>query len=549
MEGKAGFGNGGPMPKNGLDKVIDYLRNIALRQEAAGMTDRQLLDGFIAARDEVAFAVLVRRYAPLVWNVCRRVLGNQHDAEDAFQATFLVLVRKAASIAKRDVLANWFYGVAHRTSLKAKAATNKRQAREKQVPEMPEPQAARDDLWSKLLPVLDQELSRLPDKYRAAIVLCDLQGKTRKEVARQLRLPEGTVASRLARARAMLAQRLARHGLAVSGGTLAAAVSGNAESACVPAAVVWGTIKAATLFAAGKAVAGGAISAKVAGLTEGVVRAMLMSKLKSPVALLVMATAIAFGRGAAWYEASGQAGGAGEEKPSLLPKSTSQVAKQDKKGKPAVGTDQKKAEEAASGGAAKAGEILKAFETNAALYDERFSEKRIAVTGKMVRIKRMDPNPQKEVGYVLEMQCPGSKDDEPSILVTFVFTDKDRKQLAQLKENQVMTIEGLCQVTVRLPPGVFAPGGFGGGGFGAAGGFGGGFPGAGALGGGGFQGGFGGAIGGNGLGGPPLGGNLGNPGGAGLPGFPGAPGVAIGTFDPDQPAITFLGSKIVQVEK
>jgi RNA polymerase sigma factor (sigma-70 family) len=285
------------MPKNGLDKVIDYLRNIALRQEAAGMTDRQLLEGFIAARDEIAFAILVRRYAPLVWNVCRRVLTNHHDAEDAFQATFLVLVRKAASIANRDLLANWLYGVAHRTALKAKAATGKRQSREKQVAEMPEPTAVHDDLWSKMLPVLDQELSCLPDKYRACIVLCDLQGKTRKDVARLLRVPEGTVGSRLARARAMLAKRLRRHGLAVSGGTLAAVVSGNAESACVPVTVVWSTIKAATVLAAGQTVAG-VISTQVAGLTEAVVRAMFMSNMKIAMgAMLVAVSVTALGGG------------------------------------------------------------------------------------------------------------------------------------------------------------------------------------------------------------------------------------------------------------
>jgi len=302
------------MATNGLDKVVQHLKSIAFRQEAARMTDKQLLDCYLAKRDEAAFAVLVRRHGPLVWNVCRRILPSHHDAEDAFQATFLVLVRKASSIVSRELLANWLYGVAHRTALKARAALGRRQARERQVVDMPEAQGAEPDLWSNLLPVLDQELTRIPEKYRAAIVLCDLEGKTRKEAARLLRLPEGTVASRLTRGRAMLATRLGRHGLAVSGGTLAAVVAQNAASACVPASVVWGTIKAATLLAAGKAAAAGAMSAKVAALTEGVVRAMFLTKLKTTmVALLVGVSAIGIGGGLLRYGlAAGRASIEGE---------------------------------------------------------------------------------------------------------------------------------------------------------------------------------------------------------------------------------------------
>ena len=162
------------------------------------------------------------------------LLGNYHDAEDAFQATFLVLVRKAASIVPREMVGNWLYGVAHQTALKARATAAKRKGRERQVTDMPEPAVAGQDLWPDLQPLLDQELSRLPDKYRAVIVLCDLEGKTRKEAARQLGVPEGTVASRLARARAMLAKRLARRGVTVSGGALAAVLSEKAASAGVP---------------------------------------------------------------------------------------------------------------------------------------------------------------------------------------------------------------------------------------------------------------------------------------------------------------------------
>jgi RNA polymerase sigma factor (sigma-70 family) len=233
----------------------------------------------------------------MVWGVCRRILRNYHDAEDAFQATFLVLVRKAASVLPRGMVANWLYGVARQTALKARATTARRQGRERQVATMPEPAARDRDLWCDLQPLLDEELSRLPDKYRAVLVLCDLEGKTRKEAARQLHVPEGTVAGQLARARTMLARRLARRGLVLSGGVLAAVVSQQAAAACVPASVVSSTIKVASTFAAGKVAATGVISVKVAILTEGVLKAMLLSKLKTTMAGLLLVAALASGVG------------------------------------------------------------------------------------------------------------------------------------------------------------------------------------------------------------------------------------------------------------
>src|SRR6185437_2866477 len=204
-----------------------------------------------------------------------------HDAEDAFQATFLVLVRKAAWIKPREMIGNWLYGVAHQTALKARATAAKRQGREKQVKEMPEAAIMPEpDLWANLEPLLDQELSRLPDKYRVTIVLCDLKGKTRKEVARQLKIPEGTLSSRLTTARTMLAKRLARHALAVSGGALATVLSQKAASAGVLTSVVSSTIKAVTLVAAGQAAAKALVSAKVAALTDGALKSMLLTRLK-----------------------------------------------------------------------------------------------------------------------------------------------------------------------------------------------------------------------------------------------------------------------------
>jgi RNA polymerase sigma factor (sigma-70 family) len=260
------------------------------------MIDAELLECFVSGRDDGAFAALVRRHAAMVWGVCRRVLSCHQDAEDAFQSTFLVLVRKAASVTPRHMVANWLYGVAHQTALNARASAARRRARERQVTEMTEPASPEQSLWRDLQPVLDQELSRLPARYRSAIVLCDLEGKTRKDAARQFGVPEGTLSGWLTRGRAMLAKRLARHGLAVTGGALAAVLSPGALSAHVPVSTVSTTIQAASLWAAGQA-APGVISAQVVALTEGVLKTMLLKKLKLATVVFLMVTAASVGAG------------------------------------------------------------------------------------------------------------------------------------------------------------------------------------------------------------------------------------------------------------
>jgi RNA polymerase sigma factor (sigma-70 family) len=298
-----------------INDVVQLLRRTALRPEVGGLTDGQLLARFIEQRDHTAITALVQRHGPMVWGVCRRLLRNHHDAEDAFQATFLVLVRKAGSVRQREAVANWLYGVAHQTALKARAMLAKRRTRERQGTAMPEPQAPEPVTWTELQPLLDQELSRLPDKYRIAIVLCDLEGKIRKEAARQLGLPEGTLAGRLTRGRALLAKRLARQGLAVSGGALAAVLSQKAASADVPISLVFSTIQATSMLAGGQAAAPGVISVQVAALTEGVMKGMLLTKLKIPLALVV-ALAIT-GTGVAYRFLPTQAAGVARTLPPL----------------------------------------------------------------------------------------------------------------------------------------------------------------------------------------------------------------------------------------
>jgi RNA polymerase sigma factor (sigma-70 family) len=250
-------------------------------------------------------AALVRRHGPMVLGVCRRVLGNHHDAEDAFQATFLVLARKAGSIVPRELVGNWLYGVAHRTALKARTRIGKQRVRERPVAEMPEPEAAAPgECWRDLRPLLDQELSRLPNKYRIPIVLCDLEGKAGKEAARQLGWPEGTVASRLSRGRAILAKRLTRQGLTIAGGSLAAALSQNGASAGVPAVLASASAKNASLLAAGQTVAAGQISANVAALTQGVLKAMFLNKLKITLVLFAVIGVVGLGLGGVSFRAA-----------------------------------------------------------------------------------------------------------------------------------------------------------------------------------------------------------------------------------------------------
>jgi RNA polymerase sigma factor (sigma-70 family) len=270
-----------------LNGVIRHLRRARLLRDGDGLTDGQLLERFVAGRDEVAFEVLVRRHGPLVLGVCRRVLGNVHDADDAFQATFLVLVRKAASLRSTGPLANWLYGVAYRTARKARQLTARRRVKEKPMQDLPEPRVQPEEVWQGLRPLLDQELQRLPDKYRVPVVLCDLEGKTRKEAARQLGWPEGTLSTRLMRARALLAKRLTRQGFSLSAGALAVVLSQQGSPACVPPPLLASTVQVARVMAAGQTAAAAVIPAEVATLTQGVLKSMFPTRLKLATAFLL----------------------------------------------------------------------------------------------------------------------------------------------------------------------------------------------------------------------------------------------------------------------
>src|SRR4029077_18575241 len=169
-------------------RLLPHLRRVALARDTE-TGDGQLLGAFVATSDEAAFAAIVRRHGPMVLGVCPRVVGDPPLAEDAFQAPFLVLARRAAVVRPRHLVGHWLYGVAYRTALKARGAAARRQAKEKQVDAMTQPAVSRDEAWNDLQRVLDTELARLPDKYRVPILLCDLGGRPQRDVARELKLP------------------------------------------------------------------------------------------------------------------------------------------------------------------------------------------------------------------------------------------------------------------------------------------------------------------------------------------------------------------------
>jgi RNA polymerase sigma factor (sigma-70 family) len=260
-----------------------------------GLSDGRLLERFSAHREEAAFEALVRRHGPMVWGVCRRILRDYHDAQDAFQATFLVLARKGHSIAHPELVANWLYGVACQTARKARSTRAKRRMREGQVTDVADPEMPSHDHRDELTERLDREFSCLPDRYRIPIVLCELEGKSHREAAEQLGWPVGTVSGRLSRARAVLAKRLSRQGVSLSAGALAVLVAHESASAGMPAKLIDSTVEAASLMAAGRALTAGVVPADVAVLVEGVLKTMVFSRVKLLAAALLAGLVLAGG--------------------------------------------------------------------------------------------------------------------------------------------------------------------------------------------------------------------------------------------------------------
>jgi RNA polymerase sigma factor (sigma-70 family) len=275
------------------NSLLRFIRRIARRSDDDA-TDCQLLERFASGRDETAFAALVARHGPMVLGVCRRVLHNAHDAEDAFQAAFLVLARKAGSISRPEALGNWLYGVAYRTALEARTKDAKRRARERERAEKATVDPSSAIVWSDIRAVLDSEVNRLPDKYRSPFVLCYMEGRTNEEAARLLRCPKGTILSRLAWARQRLRDRLARRGVTLSAVGASAVLTADSLSAAVSAELVNSTASAARLFVGGQATA----SVEVLSLAKGVLQAMFIDKVK--IASVVLVVVALVGGGLAW---------------------------------------------------------------------------------------------------------------------------------------------------------------------------------------------------------------------------------------------------------
>jgi RND family efflux transporter MFP subunit len=266
---------------------------------AAHLCDGELVERFVVRRDEAAFEELMARHGPMVLNVCRHFLRDPNDADDAFQATFLVLVRRAASIGMRDRLANWLYGVAYRVAFRSRAQITRRQTHEKQGLAVEGTEPCRREPQEDLLPLVHAEVDRLPERYRAVIVLCCLEGQSQEHAAQYLGCTPGAVKGRLERGREVLRKRLVRRGIVLSAAATGTIFPAHVEA--VPPALAASTGKAASLI--GQATAADVISAQVIALMEGVLKTMLITKLKMAAVLLLVVCALGAGVAAFGYRA------------------------------------------------------------------------------------------------------------------------------------------------------------------------------------------------------------------------------------------------------
>jgi RNA polymerase sigma factor (sigma-70 family) len=270
-----------------LGTVLRHVRELTLAPGTRELTDAQLLLRFASDHREEAFAALMQRYGHLVWGVCRHVLRHDHDAEDAFQATFLVLARCSASIRKHEALASWLHSTAYRIALRARRAAATRRAHESRGKPMPVERPFPETVLREALALVDEEVQRLPQRQRAAFVLCTIEGKSLAEAAEQLGWKQGTVSGTLARARRRLEQRLTRRGVTLSAVVTAVALGRQAASAALPAGLAHSTTQAAVLHAAGKMATGALVSEAATALAEGVTRTMILTKFKVATLLLL----------------------------------------------------------------------------------------------------------------------------------------------------------------------------------------------------------------------------------------------------------------------
>lgn len=273
-----------------VQRMVNTLRSRSLGQAAATQTDRRLLEAFAETGDETAFAELVRRHGALVLGVCRRILGSVQDAEDAFQAVFLVLARKAGSVPWQNSIKNWLHDVACRIAMKARSQRARRKIKEAETAAAEPADSPAPAAWNDLRAVLDEELQKLPEKYRAVLILCYLEGKTRDEAAESLGWSGGSVKGYLERGRELLRSRLAKRGLALSAALVAGLLSdATAGAATIPAALSEATMQSVGYFLAGSHTL---VSPPILSLAQGALYAMMIAKIKT---MGFVATMLLFG--------------------------------------------------------------------------------------------------------------------------------------------------------------------------------------------------------------------------------------------------------------
>jgi RNA polymerase sigma factor (sigma-70 family) len=283
------------MSEGDSNTFLHHIRHLIGSAPGAALSDGQLLEQLLSRRDESAVEVLVRRYGPLVFGVCRRVLQNSHAAEDVFQATFLVLIRKAPVLDRGRPLGSWLYTVAYRLALTARANERRRQRCEEQAARRRPAGEERAPAAGDLEVALDEELQRLPEKHRAPLVLCYLEGKTNEQAAHILGCPVGSMSARLSHARERLRAGLARRGYAVGTAAVAAALSTAAAHAAVPPSLLLHTARAAIWFSTKQSTGAALPSAAAVALARGACRAMLLNKLKIAAAVLLLTALLGAG--------------------------------------------------------------------------------------------------------------------------------------------------------------------------------------------------------------------------------------------------------------
>ena len=264
------------MAHSSLQNVLRFARRMAEAGQGSTSTDADLLKHFSIHHDDLSFAYLVERHGSMVWGVCCRVLNHAHDAEDCFQAAFLVLARKAGTLQRDASLGAWLHRVAYRLALRSKSTTARRQTEEGRAAAMNPVSCEREESWQELRKLIDQELEHLPQIYRVPLVLCYLEGKSNAEAAKELGWPLGSVKGRLSRGRDVLRKRLQKRGLTLAGATLVALLAEHAASAAVPGTLLMSTTNAATAFAIGKTVSA---SGQALALANELLRAATLGSL------------------------------------------------------------------------------------------------------------------------------------------------------------------------------------------------------------------------------------------------------------------------------